>query len=358
VGMVGAKIAGRLSGRIRVVAGRERVLAFAGDEGPLEFDARCDQVHLILEYANGAAWGGAKASRANRFIVSRDASNGVVAALEAMRDLLAPPASSFLGARPAPERFDLVVMAGIHIMDAVPARVRRARVAEVAAFLDGLSRDAARLVHVEMGSVGHPDFNREMVAALLDAGRADSVGVNEQEFAAVMDALGAFDAGGFLPPDARAAISSSVPPVLRVQEGIARLFERSAASGGKRPLARVHFHSFGYHLIAQARGAGDRLVWREPAAAVATASLVATERACARTIDALHGNDIVLNVGAAKVQTDEGVVLLEATPDQPVVEWTHGGVDFYLAPVLACAAPRQTVGLGDYISASALAVQL
>jgi len=85
---------------------------------------------------------------------------------------------------------------------------------------------------------------------------------------------------------------------------------------------------------------------------------VATERACARRIDALHGNDLVLNVAAAKVQTDAGVAVIESTPDKPVVRWSRGALDFHLAPVLACAAPRQTVGLGDYISASALGVQI
>jgi len=41
-------------------------------------------------------------------------------------------------------------------------------------------------------------------------------------------------------------------------------------------------------------------------------------------------------------------------PDDSVVTWIRGGIEFALVPVLVCTPPEKTVGLGDSISAAGL----
>lgn len=82
---------------------------------------------------------------------------------------------------------------------------------------------------------------------------------------------------------------------------------------------------------------------------------MATERACGNTIDKLHGNQLGLQFQSIKLV--DGTVL-ELSDAKPVLNFAYQECDFFLAPVLSCLVPKQTVGLGDYISASALGVEL
>ena len=65
------------------------------------------QVHLILEYAKGTRWGGSVATRANRFIVTRDESNSRLTALE-------PMAAALSSGNFDPQ---LLVISGINILE-------------------------------------------------------------------------------------------------------------------------------------------------------------------------------------------------------------------------------------------------
>ena len=83
--------------------------------------------------------------------------------------------------------------------------------------------------------------------------------------------------------------------------------------------------------------------------------MVATERACGNTIEKLHGNQLGLQFQSIKLIDGS---ILELSDTNPIVHFNHQDCEFYLAPVLSCLVPKQTVGLGDYISASALGVEL
>ena len=147
-------------------------------------------------------------------------------------------------------------------------------------------------------------------------------------------------------------------------------------------LSRVHFHSLGFHLLverhpsAAAVDAGTGLrTWGSATAAAAAASITATHKACEATEPELHGNDLDLLLPTRVDVADPAAAAADnadATPDtvrvltveEPVLRWqwpvdTSANADtlkFVLAPVLVCKEPKQTVGLGDAISATGLAV--
>jgi ADP-dependent phosphofructokinase/glucokinase len=372
VGMTGTKIAGRLSSKINVIPGQKTTLIFNG--GQDRFHADVDQVHLILEYSSspsssGSKWGGKKPDRSNRFIVSSDSSNGVLAALDSMI------------ATTHANTFDIIVLAGIHMMDGITNSVREERLRSVTRYVSSVVPLTSR-VHFELGSVGDKDFARQMIHTLVLEGCTDSLGLNEQEFVSVLDSIDAFGSNSTssssttksssmsLNKDTRTALLASIPPVIKVQAGITKLFDTILAKQQttytcQHVLSRVHFHSFGYHLIVQRKSSSNgnnksppAANWPNPEQAVAAGSIIATERACSKSIENLHGAELNLNVSGVKYSTGTEDKTAQVTVDNPVIMWIVNDLSFYLTPVLACVHPKQTVGLGDYISATALASQL
>lgn len=74
----------------------------------------------------------------------------------------------------------------------------------------------------------------------------------------------------------------------------------------------------------------------------------------------LHGNDLSLlaPMRVAGLTLYAGTAETELSAASPVLRWAgERGSRFVMAPVLVCQKPRSTVGLGDAISASALAAQ-
>lgn len=143
-------------------------------------------------------------------------------------------------------------------------------------------------------------------------------------------------------------------------------------------LVRVHFHCLAFHVIAMAHAADARPPppWGAARAAVAAGSVAATLQACGGGGggDALHGRDLSFLAPRSIIAGDPeagggapGRVAL--TAESPVGEWSWavapgggGGtarvVEFAFAPVVVCAVPARTVGLGDAISAAGLLWQL
>ena len=323
MGMSGAKIAGKLSSRVKILAGDERTVTI----GSQKYPAKHDQIHLILEYPADSKFGSFKAQRANRFIVSRDFANGAIASLESLSKLRR-------------EKVDALVIAGIHIMDGMlPKDIRSQRLQQTKQELERFPRTR---VHLEMGSTGDAAFSKEIVTSL----EFDSLGLNEQEFFTICESFGICKA------EERASMASAIPPVIKIQAAIAGLFEALPT------LSRIHFHCFSYHIVAQ-RSSSRGAVWPNPARAVAAGSVVATTRACAARVKELHGNKLNLSVSSIKVSDDAGrTQVVELKPDAPVAVFEFKGIMYNLAPVVSCAVPKQTVGLGDFISAYALASQL
>jgi ADP-dependent phosphofructokinase/glucokinase len=123
-------------------------------------------------------------------------------------------------------------------------------------------------------------------------------------------------------------------------------------------LERVHFHSFGWHMLALRSGATTWTDNNNPASAVAKGSVAATERACGGVkVENLHGKQLGLNVGGFYRLTEgnkKEFVEFDVVDGKEVQSWSRSGVEFYVAPVLACLDVKMTVGLGDAISAGGL----
>eukprot|EP00939_MAST-03C_sp_MAST-3C-sp1_P001835 g1835.t1 len=140
-----------------------------------------DSTHVILEYAKDASWGEIVSDRANRLILTpvkdvrpRD-----------LNELKAAIVATDESAKPS-----LLVLSGLHLLERsvkVDWEDRLRRVADV--MTEAKSRDIP--VHLELASLANNDLTREMVFS-KDAplAQADSIGLNEQELAALFRAIG------------------------------------------------------------------------------------------------------------------------------------------------------------------------
>lgn len=206
-----------------------------------------------------------------------------------------------------------------------------------------------------------------------DAGSSSG---DESDAAAAGDAASASDTGDATRVD-RAKVAAHVPTPASVAAAIRFVLAKYPT------LSRVHFHSLAFHLLVERHAsaasvdAGARVrAWGSATAAAAAASITATHRACEATEPELHGNDLNLlvptRVDVADPAAPPAVDGQDAAPDavrvvtveEPVVRWQWpvtsaadaDTLKFVLAPVLVCKEPKQTVGLGDAISATGLAV--
>lgn len=317
-----------------------------------------DEVHLILEYGAGESVGGRTSPRANRFILTADVANsaglaeGVAATVAAARE----------------HKADLLVVSGLHMLEPLPAAARAIAVAAVARSLRELADDSTGTprVHVELASVASISFLTEVARAVLP--HADSVGFNEQELAALFEALGGrfgADGGPSAPPD-REAITGLVPTAVSVATALRHVYREFPR------LSRAHFHALAYHVIAHrvtpatvTSGSITAGGWGDANVAVATGAVAGAEKACAlRAKDAKSDEFRVVSPSRVRVSDPEvngNTEVRRLSLAAPTVNWTWalGGdsaeeLVFALAPVPVCKAPRSTVGLGDTISASAL----
>ncbi|KAH9253974.1 hypothetical protein BASA81_008098 [Batrachochytrium salamandrivorans] len=323
VGLAGPKLVAKLPPKIIIASGTPEVEIL--DQ---IFTTKLDEVHFIFEYSANAKFGSVTASkdRANRFIVSRDFSNGVIGAAG-----LLPPS-----ARGA----DLLVLAGVHLMESLlpSPQAKLERIRQINQYV---AQNSAKRIHLELASTNGLDFTKTLIQQV----QYESLGLNEEEFYSVCKSLGLC----MLVEDATLLAKTHVPNVKRVQQVMGELFRLLPN------LNRIHYHSFGYHLLAQRKSQGER--WPNPKQAVAAGSLRATLRACqANKPGDLHGNQLSLLVTGFKLDGES--VPREVSQQQPVVEFSSQDVDFYIVPVVACLVPKQTVGLGDNISAFAVAKQL
>jgi ADP-dependent phosphofructokinase/glucokinase len=254
-------------------------------------------------------------------------------------------------------------------------------------------------VHLELASSTDPEFMRGVVSALF--GEVDSLGFNEQECAFLFEALGGrYSPSG--PASSRSEIASNTPSP-RAVAGVLRFLLESFPS-----LSRLHFHSISFHLVAYRskstakyavdtkawkKSAGTyRALWRGGASAVAAGSVAVTAEACQRSASQLSSNDVKLGMPLEFAFEDLRKPGANATKEvrlsslRPVVSWSWEAsslkeckknelrmcfnensverttnstdadflVEFHLAPVVVCASPSSTVGLGDTVSSAGL----
>jgi hypothetical protein len=327
-----------------------------------------DDTHLILEYKAGETFagdGGAGAPRANRFIITSGVPGEAPAALaEALG------AASHRGAH-------VVVLSGLHALENIPGEERRATLEGIAGALRG--RTPATLpVHVELASVATEAFLREVHQTIL-LPHAASLGFNEGETAALYEAVGGTYGAPGTPKD-RAELTGLVPKVAGVSSALRFLFRAMPK------LTRAHFHSLAHHVIAHRTvrdGEGATVStahpWApHPARAAAAGALACAEQACDTTAEsALPEHFYTLcptKLGVGDTEVGSGVSSVRRlTLEQPWAAWSWpldrnsstmaqglGGeaVEFAAVPVPVCASPTRTVGLGDAVSAAALAADI
>lgn len=278
-----------------------------------------DQLHVIVEWGVGDVLFGTPATRANRFIVSRDLANARLLAAE-------PFLIRLQSWKPA-----LVVLSGLHMLDGVPERSERRQL------LRSVRNHTQRFhqlqpdvpIHYEWASIGEKTLARDILHFIGD--HVDSMGFNEEETRAVYFAL--VRENSTLSPEA----FSHSPKVGDVETALAAILARLPR------VSRLHFHSLGLHMSAVRKGSR----WRSEKAAVLTGSITTSLRVCNTT----RIDPELFELRMAESFVTAGDVVLTFGPGQ---QWEDAHNSYSAAPVLVCKRPTHTVGAGDSISSSAL----
>lgn len=301
-------------------------------EVPGDSEAEEDEVHLILEYKLGEKWGSYTAPRANRFIFSNDRTNAMLLPLEGY-----PAAMQDFGA-------DGIVFSGVHMMEGEQPDYRTARLEAAKEFF--LSIPPETPSHLELASLSDSSFITGICDLLVT--NVNSLGLNEQELKLIALATDS-------PHKEELNGSFERPSVDIIADLLYHVLSHFGASGR---LSRVHFHTLSFHIIGTKKG-----VWDSPRAATAWGSLSTSQRACKATT---HYHEHGSLEGHATLRFEEKFRLHRGTedselgaertfnPDQAVISWERGDMEFALVPVLVCTPPEKTVGLGDAISAAGL----
>ena len=146
-----------------------------------------DETHYIMEFAQGTTVGDATAPRANRAIVSADAANAALAGMEEWTKAI--------------NRFrpDVIILSGLQLAEAMAEEERAYRFDDaIDAWRTAVqfsTRPASTqsdrfqsLSHVELASSSNDDFLADVMAEISVG--AESLGLNELEFAAAYTAMG------------------------------------------------------------------------------------------------------------------------------------------------------------------------
>ena len=282
-----------------------------------------DEIHLILEYAQGEQWGTVAAKCANRIIFSHDVSNSELSTLEEFEKQL----SQF--------KPDLVILSGSHLLDRYEKQFYEKRVNRIAATLQTISENVP--IHLELASTANVKFCDLLTRVLLPL--VDSVGLNEQELQFI-----AYSANAYQPRDGVSAFSA--PEVGYLAD---LMYWMLTTYGGR--LSRVHMHSLTYHMVAVA---SDK--WENSVSSVAAGARVAGLQAC--NLSQFSDRDFsmlipeIISFSVEDEYLRRSPVVFNA--QEPVLTWKRNQISFYFTPVLVCNQPIKTVGLGDAISSTAL----
>jgi ADP-dependent glucokinase len=351
-GLVGPQLRGLLSPTIRTVAPPPSSSSPDSDtEGDSEdgSEGGVDAIHLIMEYSRDETWGEITSPRHNRFIVVHDAYNANIEGLESL--------SQQVEAEGAVASFGVFIASGLNQLEGLDPETRDARLSAVASHLRAL--DAATPVHLELASMVHRDFLLHMFSSL--AVHSDSVGLNEEELAMLYEVLGGGYTGDSFTQD---MLTGRVPDPRAVGLALQYVLDAvdllHAAEPSSPPtlrqVSRMHFHCLSFHIIAVREEVTVQHWTNRMDAAVSRGAIAAVSKACALPLDEL--TDSHIDVLAPMSFTTPSGEVLHITETSPVAVWSSGGHSFYVAPVPVCKQPKNTVGLGDAISANALAYSL
>ncbi|XP_019640391.1 PREDICTED: ADP-dependent glucokinase-like [Branchiostoma belcheri] len=289
-----------------------------------------DEVHLILEFGRGEAWGDVEAAVATRFIFSNDVSNARMEPLEAFFGQL--------------EHFrpDLVVLSGLHLLEKEKDSFRQARLARVVHVLRNIPDGIA--VHLELASMVDTAFLKKIAAEVFPV--VHSIGLNEQELAFLCKSV-----DGPLHAEVLDGGQPEIPAVNDILFWLLQTYGYSEENPTSR-FSRIHFHSLTFHVTAALPA-----FWGNLPSATAAGSLVAPQQACGEDGVITHSETDIKIPLAFPLSVQHPPLrreIVKYSSYHPVTSWVREGVEFAFSPVLVCKKPIRTVGLGDAISATGL----
>lgn len=312
-----------------------------------------DDVHLILEYGKGEAFPGGSSDgspRANRFIVT----SGVPS--EAADSVLETVSSS--------KGVGALVLSGLHALENLEETSRKSTLESMASTL--ATRSPMNLpVHVELASTATHAYSLLVARTIFP--HASSLGFNEGELASLYEALGGIYINKGGNPANRGELAGTVPRVASVSYALRFIFREFPS------LTRLHFHALPYHILAHKVPIGKKThtPWSSnPGGSVAAGALACALQACdVSSPSAVTNASTFTTLCPSKLGVADGEIgsglssVRKLTLENPVASWVWAlddtfEVHFHTAPVPICANPTKTVGLGDTVSASALATDI
>ncbi len=292
-------------------------------------------MHVIMEYGKGEDWGKARATCANRVIISHDKENSRLTSLEEFESSL--------------ETFnpDIVIFTGAHMLDGQPREVWRQRVTDITRVLKNIPRSV--LVHFELATIGNLQFVRYLADEVLP--QIDSLGLNEQELLSIAKSKEAdFDFKTIGPKPA-------IPDASDILDWLFDTYSPLNINNSR--LTRIHFHSLTYHIIVTPKSRLGGTTWKGGLNAVMEGSKIASLQACnTDKIDpSLHELQIPDKFSLSNNDEVLQRAKIEYNPENGYVAWLRDEehkIEYKMSPVYVCRRPLKTVGLGDAISATGL----
>ena len=288
------------------------------------------EAHLILEYKKGQVWGDIVAPRANRVIVHCDRTNAEFRVVSSFHSHINNVS-------------DLIVVSGLHLLDQDDFATQRERTQLVLQNIAAPHLPNSIPAHLELASMGNLNYIEHIGREV--APNFDSLGLNEQELGFLYFAL-THPTSSFASAMERTEAANAYvkefftdPSVQLSTEALAKVL--SLPSSSSRHLARIHFHSLKYHIIAT-KSDGP---WQDSRVGVLFGSLAATSNACG------FASHTAIDPSQADLLSVFG---LEDSTSPVSTLSTPSGVHFAISRVMVCSRPLRTVGLGDSISAAGL----
>lgn len=318
-----------------------------------------DDIHLILEYKTGDEFGIFKAPRANRYIIHSDSNNPQIMSLE----LLDPNAV----------KGDLFVVSGLQMLDNFPfatATLRSERLEAVRKQMTSIHKDT--LTHFEMASFVEIELLNDLAKYVLPY--SNSIGCNEQEIDNLVSVLETGKVS--LVANSNPRVATSLDQMRKVFKILNRnYFANEKSNKDVRMLSRIHIHTLAYQLILNVKDSK----WKNIKGATAKSSLVAHRHVC-QTDYVNPDNSILILDDSFATSAEENDSSNEKTdgdvrPKRIDIKKTSPGISCWVetlrvdssnsvevkicvAPNLVCREAKKTVGAGDNISASGLAMQI
>ncbi|KAG5684910.1 hypothetical protein PVAND_014120 [Polypedilum vanderplanki] len=313
-----------------------------------------DDIHLILEYKTGERFGEHVAPRANRYIIHSDANNPLIISLE----LLKPNAL----------KGDLFVVSGLQMMDNYPFSSPTLRSERLEAVKNQIiSLDKKTLTHFEMASFVEIELLNDLTKYILPY--SDSIGLNEQEIDNLLHVL---ESGKIsLVANSNPRVATTLDQMRKVFKILNRnYFANRDTDKNVRMLSRIHIHTLAFQLILNVKDSK----WKNIKTAAAKSSLIAHRHVC-QTSYVNPDNAILVLDDSFSTSIEENAKTDDVRPKRIDVKKSGSAISCWIeklkvdeknlvevkicvAPVLVCREAKKTVGAGDNISASGLAMQI